>query len=336
MSTPDAPGSELTYIRAVNQALDDALRDDPTVVVFGEDVGIPNGPFGATKGLAATHGADRVFDTPISESAMIGAALGAAMTGLRPVVEIMYADFLFVAMDQIVNQVANTRYVSAGQLAAPLVIRTQQGNTPGACAQHSQSVEALLAHIPGLRVAVPSSPQDAYDCIRWAVSSDDPVVVVEARALYPTKGTVNQGPGVAPGSRVLRDGADATVVTWGTMVPHALAQAAALDDQGIDVGVIDLRWASPLDLDAAAAALERSRHLVVAHEAVRTGGLGAEVVSQLYERLGGGFRHRRVGARYAPIPASTVLAEAVLPQPNEISQAVEQLLTETHQGAMSS
>lgn len=336
MSTPDQSGSavEVSYIRAVNHALDDALRADPAVIVFGEDVGIPNGPFGATKGLAAAHGADRVFDTPISESAMVGAALGAAMTGLRPVVEIMFADFLFVAMDQIVNQVANTRYVSEGRLVAPLVIRTQQGSTPGACAQHSQSVEALLAHVPGLRVVMPSSSQDAYDCLRWAIASDDPVVVIESRALYPTKGPLERTEPTdrCRGSRVLREGADVTILTWGTMVPHALAQAAELEHDGIDAGVIDLRWASPLDVDPAAAALERTGRLIVAHEAVRTGGLGAEVVAQLYERVERRFVHRRIGARYSPIPAAPALAAGVIPQAREMRAAAEQLLADVHKG----
>lgn len=339
MSTPEVSSAMVSesYIRAVNHALDDALEADPAVIVFGEDVGIPNGPFGATKGLAAAHGEDRVFDTPISESAMVGAALGAAMTGLRPVVEIMFADFLFVAMDQIVNQIANTRYVSEGRLTAPLVIRTQQGNTPGACAQHSQSVEALLAHIPGLRVVVPSTPQDAYDCLRWAIASDDPVVVVESRALYPSKGPLErEDPGQGcTGSKVLRDGGDITIVAWGTMVPPALAQADELDDNGIDAGVIDLRWASPLDLDPVVEALERSGRLIVAHEAVRTGGLGAEIVAQLHERLERDFVHRRIGARYAPIPAAPTLAAGVLPQAHEIRSAAEQLLTDVHKGDMS-
>jgi len=325
MSTRDF--DNITYIRSVNHALDDALSADSSVVIFGEDVGIPNGPFGATKGLAAKHGPERVFDTPISESAMIGAALGAAMSGLRPVVEIMFADFLFVAMDQIINQVANSRYVSKGKLPAPLVIRTQQGSTPGACAQHSHSVEALLAHIPGLRVVMPTTSQDAYSCLRHAIESDDPVIVIESRRLYPTKGPLDRSvaTSVATGARVAREGDDVTIVSWGAMLPDALSQAEALIASGIEADVIDLRWASPLDLGAVERSVRKTGRLIVAHEAVRTAGLGAEVVSQLYERIGASFVHRRIGAADAPIPASPALARHVLPHAGEIAIAANEL-----------
>ncbi|HQJ34832.1 MAG TPA: transketolase C-terminal domain-containing protein, partial [Rhodoglobus sp.] len=241
---------ELTYIRAVNLALEDALAQDSRVVVLGEDVAIPNGPFGATKGLFSAFG-ERVIDTPISETAMIGTALGAAMGGLRPVVEIMYADFLLVAMDQIVNQVANTRYVSRGQLTAPLVIRTQQGHTPGACAQHSQSLEALFAHVPGLRVGIPATPGDAYSMLRTAIQLDDPVMIFESRKLYPTKGLVAPGtPDLGIGiAETLRRGSDVTVVTWGT--GRALVEEALTDGASeVSADVIDLRWISPWDSNA--------------------------------------------------------------------------------------
>lgn len=326
MSTPEP--AEISYIRGVNLALDDALDADSSVVVFGEDVGIPNGPFGATKGLAAKYGNDRVFDTPISESAMIGTALGAAMSGMRPIVEIMFADFLFVAMDQIVNQVANARYVSGGKLTAPLVIRTQQGNTPGACAQHSQSVEALLAHVPGLRVVLPASAQDAYGCLRYAINSDDPVIVIESRRLYPTKGLVDRStaPAESEGARVVRQGNDVTIATWGAMLVDVVAAANDLAMSGIAAEVIDLRWASPLDLHAVETSVRRTGRLVVAHEAVRTGGLGAEVVAQLHERIDGGFAHRRVGAAGAPIPAAPALARHVIPGADQVSAAVNELV----------
>jgi pyruvate/2-oxoglutarate/acetoin dehydrogenase E1 component len=327
MSTRE--GDDVSYIRSVNLALDDALDADPSVVIFGEDVGIPNGPFGATKGLAAKYGNDRVFDTPISESAMVGTALGAAMSGLRPVVEVMFADFLFVAMDQIVNQVANSRYVSGGKLGAPLVIRTQQGNTPGSCAQHSQSVEALLAHIPGLRVVLPASSQDAYGCLRYAINSDDPVIVIESRRLYPTKGPLDRSmdSAASEGASLKRHGDDVTIASWGAMLPDALAESERLAEIGISAEVIDLRWASPLDLDAVETSVRKTGRLVVAHEAVRTGGLGAEVVSQLHERIDSGFSHRRIGASYVPIPAAPALARQVIPGPDEVSAAVKELVS---------
>ena len=195
---------DLRYIQGVQAALRWAMESRDDTIIFGEDVAKPGGPFGATKGLYESFGEARVFDTAISETAMLGMALGAAMTGYRPIVEIMYADFMFVAMDQLVNQIANTRYVSEGRWAAPLVVRTQHGVSPGACAQHSHSIETYLVHTPGLRVAVPATADDAYQMNRTAVASDDPVVVVEARMLYPTVGDVDLGSPVQPigGARI--------------------------------------------------------------------------------------------------------------------------------------
>lgn len=313
---------ELSYIRAVNEALAWALDAWPETIVFGEDVAIPNGPFGATKGLHARFG-DRVFDTPISESAMIGTALGAAVSGLRPVVEVMYGDFLLVAMDQIVNQVANTRYVSGGALVPRLTIRTQQGATPGSCAQHSQSLEALFAHIPGLRVGLASGAAQAYAMLRSAIASDDPVLLFESRRLYPVKGEVALDEPVAPigGSRVLATGADCTVVSWGGAVPDVLAARQLLAGQGIAATVIDLRWLSPLDLNPVFESVARTGRLAVVHEANRTGGFGAEVVARVSEELGPRFAAPpvRVAATDSRVPASPALSAAVLPNPERIA-----------------
>lgn len=313
--------SELSYIRAVNEALGWALDTYPEAVVFGEDVALPNGPFGATKGLFDRFGR-RVFDTPISESAMIGAALGAAVSGLRPVVEIMYADFLLVAMDQIVNQVANSRYVSRGQLVPRLTIRTQQGATPGSCAQHSQSLEALFAHVPGLRVGLPSNATDAYAMLRAAIASDDPVMVFESRRLYPTKASVELDAPVEAigGSRVVSEGDDLTVACWGTAVNDVLASRPALGEAGIRPDVIDLRWLSPLDLGPVFASVKRTGRLAVVHEANRTGGFGAEVVAQVTEMIGPGtgLTSTRIGTQDTRIPASPQLSRAVLPTADRI------------------
>ena len=329
MST-QAETTEMSYIRAVNRALQDCLSEDPRVLLFGEDVAIPNGPFGASKGLHAQFG-DRVFDTPISESAMIGSALGAAWGGLRPIVEIMYADFLFVAMDQIVNQVANSRYVSRGRLAAPLVIRTQQGSTPGSCAQHSQSVEAMFAHVPGLRVAVPATPHDAYAILRDAVDLDDPVLVIESRRLYPTKGTVVAGSGRGRLGRadVVRSGDDVTVVAWGTTRAWALEAADVAAEAGISCEVIDLRWIAPWDRETVLSSAARTGRLLVVHEANRTAGFGAEVVATAAEELGRELTAvRRVGCLPVPIPSSPVLSSQVLPTTNEIVAAITSLSKE--------
>ena len=319
---------ELTYIRAVNLALDESLEAHPEVIVFGEDVAIPNGPYGATKGLHAKFG-DRVFDTPISESAMVGAALGAAMGGMRPVVEIMFADFLFVAMDQIVNQIANTHYVSRGRLKAPLVIRTQQGHTPGSCAQHSQSVEALFAHVPGLRVAAPSTPGDVYSVLKASIAMDDPVIVFEARKLYPVKGDVAIGRddlGVGIASTVSH-GEDLTIVTWGTsraLVEEAVASGVG---GGASIEIIDLRWISPWDVSTVVQSVARTGRLMVVHEANTSGGFGAEVVSTVAGELGSALRaSRRVGLLGTPIPSSPNLAQAVLPTVQRISTAITEIL----------
>lgn len=312
-------------------ALDDALARDPSVIVLGEDIAIPNGPFGATKGLHAKY-PSRVLDTPISESAMIGAALGASILGMRPVVEIMYADFLMVAMDQIVNQVANTRYVSKGRLAAPLVIRTQQGSTPGSCAQHSQSLEGLFAHVPGLRVACPSTPADAYQILRFAIDCDDPVMVFESRRLYPMKGPVDtavvqQNMGRAETFHV---GSDATVVTWGTGRQCVQDAVRELADEGILVDALDLRWIAPWDREAVVASVARTQRLLVVHEAARTGGFGAEIVSTVVEDLGPMVQAlSRIGLQDVPVPSSPFLSSLVLPTSELVRQAVVCLVKES-------
>jgi pyruvate/2-oxoglutarate/acetoin dehydrogenase E1 component len=321
--------AELTYIRAVNAALGWALAEFPSALVFGEDVALPNGPFGATKGLRAQFG-ERVFDTPISEAAMLGTALGAGVAGMRPVVEVMYGDFLLVAMDQIVNQIANARYVSRGSLVPRLTVRTQQGATPGSCAQHSQSLEALFAHIPGWRVGLPATPQDAYDMLRAAIASDDPVLLMESRRLYPTKGTVSLGAPVPDvgGCRVTRRGDHFTLVTWSTMVAPALSAAEKLAAEGIDGEVLDARWLAPLDIDTILASVARTRRLVVAHEANRTGGFGAEVVARVTEQLGQDLERvpLRIAAPDLRIPAAPRLSSAVLPDAAVIMNRIRQWL----------
>jgi acetoin:2,6-dichlorophenolindophenol oxidoreductase subunit beta len=308
--------TELSYIRAVNEALAWSLEHFPEAIVLGEDVALPNGPFGATKGLHARFG-ERVIDTPISESAMIGTALGAAVSGLRPVVEIMYADFLLVAMDQIVNQVANARYVSKGTLIPRLTIRTQQGATPGSCAQHSQSLEALFAHVPGLRVGLAADATSAYAMLRAAIASDDPVMLFESRRLYPNKAMVDLGAPVEAvgGSRLLAPGTDITVVTWGSVVQDVLAARESLAAAGISVAVVDLRWLCPLDLSLVLESAERTGRLAVVHEANRTAGFGAEVLAQVSESIGGDLMVPpvRIASRDGRVPASPVLSGAMLP-----------------------
>ncbi|MGB4136548.1 MAG: thiamine pyrophosphate-dependent enzyme, partial [Microbacterium sp.] len=261
-------GRELAYGLAVNRALELELAARPETVTFGEDIAIPGGTFGVTRNLRKRFGDARVFDTPISESAILGAAVGAGIGGMRPIVEIMWSDFLFVAFDQIINQASNVRYVSEGRQSAPLVIRTQQGITPGSCAQHSQSIEALLAHIPGIRVGMPSNAADAFSMTRAAIASDDPVVMIEARSRYLTKGIVDVDAAVEPigGARSHGTGADVLLVAWGTAVDLALEAQRLLLAEGVDATVLDLRWIAPLDMRTLLSEFGRTgRRAVIVH-----------------------------------------------------------------------
>jgi len=317
--------ARLTYAGAVNAALDRLLASSPDVLLYGEDVALPGGVFGVSKGLRAKYG-DRVFDTPISESAILGSAIGAALFGARPIVEIMWADFLLVALDQLVNQAANVRYLSRGTAVAPITVRTQQGTQPGACAQHSQSLEALLAHIPGLRVCLPANAQDAHDLLLAAAAADDPVVVIENRNLYHgAKQAVRLGePAEAVGgARIVRAGTEATLVSWGAMVPVAVAAAENLVADGLSVEVVDARWLSPFDWETTVDSVAKTGRLVVLHEANLTGGFGAEVVAGVCER---GVPQRSAPVRIAlpdvRIPAAPTLLAALVPSVDTVVERV--------------
>lgn len=325
------PGNTMSYIQAVNEALSRELETRPEVIVYGEDVGQAGGIFGASRNLQKKYGKDRVFDTPISESAILGSAVGSALMGMKPIVEIMWADFMLVALDQLINQAANVRYVTGGRSGAPLVVRTQQGSTPGACAQHSQSLEALLAHIPGLRVGLPATPQDAYDILRSAVASPDPCIVFEARGLYQMSAPVITSKPVDPIGRadLKRQGSDAVIVTWGTMVRVALEAAESLEKSGSKVGVLDLRWLSPLDERALRqAVVEAGGRVVVAHEANQTGGFGAEIAARIHEMLGEqmSLKVRRVATPNVRMPAAPILAQQLLPNAARIVAAVQAVI----------
>jgi 2-oxoisovalerate dehydrogenase E1 component len=332
-STADADREPrtMTYLQAVNEGLRSELEARPDVVVYGEDVGKAGGIFGAAKGLQKSFGPERVFDTPIAESAILGSAVGAALVGVKPIVEIMWADFILVALDQLINQAANVRYITQGQASAPLVVRTQQGIAPGSCAQHSQSLEALLLHIPGLRVALPSNPQDAYSLLRAAVASDDPCVIIESRALYQHPGPVvlSDTPEAIGLARLHGRGGDAAIVCWGSMVPVALEASRQLAERGIQVAVLDLRWLSPLDEEALLDVVRSaSGRVVVAHEANLTGGFGAEIATWLHERLGRELDLDviRVGMPDTRVPAAPVLQQRIRPDSGWIRDAVVRLV----------
>jgi pyruvate/2-oxoglutarate/acetoin dehydrogenase E1 component len=320
---------QLTYGEAVNAALRRCLGELPETLFYGEDVAKPGGVFGVTRGLRRDFG-DRVFDTPISESAILGSAVGAAMLGRRPIVEIMWVDFSLVAFDQIVNQLANVRYVSRGKLAAPVVIRTQQGSAPGACAQHSQSLEAFFLHVPGVRVAIPWTAQDAYDLLVAAVHSDDPVVVIENRTLYSAgkQEVVLDGP-VQPlgGLRVRREGADATLVTWGAITARALEAAETLAQRSVSLEVLELPWLNPFSTDEVVARVRRTGRLAVLHEANLTGGFGAEIVARI-AGLGVPLRSPalRLGLPDTRVPAAPSLVAGLLPNSDGVAAAVQDWL----------
>lgn len=320
---------KFTFATAANAALRRSLVERPEVILYGEDLALPGGVFGVTKGLQAEFG-DRVFDTPISESAILGSAIGAAMMGARPIVEIMWSDFMFVAFDQVINQAANVRYLSRGAVTAPVTIRTQQGMSAGACAQHSQSVEALLLHVPGIRVAMPSTAQDAYDVLLSAVWSDDPTIVIENRTLYHGERTEvsTGGPIEQPGrAHVVRSGTDLTLVTWGAMRQVAIEAADALVPLGFDIEVIDARWLSPFDYSTVVESVNRTSKLAVLHEATRTGGFGAEVVIGVQER---GARLSHVPLRIATpdvrVPAATNMMATLRPSAASVARSISTYL----------
>lgn len=321
---------EMTYIEAVNAALRAELEAQTDVVLFGEDVGHAGGIFGATRYLQRDFGEARVFDTPIAEAAILGTAVGAAISGKRPVVEIMWADFLLVALDQIINQAANIRYLTRGEKTVPLVVRVQQGATPGSTAQHSQCLEALLSHIPGLRVGLPATPQDAYAMLRAAVASEDPTIIIESRSLYREKGSVALAAPVEPTAGAIRrrDGRDVCLITWGSTLPAVTAAADLLALDGIETSILDLRWLSPPDLDCLCEVVsECGGKFVVVHEANRTGGFGAEIVTSLLERLHlESVAFRRVATPDVRIPASPVLQSALLPDSSQVRSAVLELV----------
>lgn len=328
---PITTGEQLSYVKAVNAALRDGLATRPEVLVYGEDVGMAGGIFGASRGLQQEFGADRVFDTPIAESAILGSAVGAAIEGMRPVVEIMWGDFLLVALDQLFNQAANVRYVSRSALTAPLVVRTQQGVTPGSCAQHSQSLEALLAHVPGLRVGLAATPQDAYGMLRAAIADPDPCVVIESRALYQEKGPVALDEPAEPvgGARWHRDGGDLAILTWGPMLRSALAAAERLSADGIEAAVVDLRWLNPLDDASIARAVQQSGgRVLLAHEANLTGGFGAEIAARIQERHFDDLDApvARVGTPDVRIPSAPALQAALVPDQRTIADAARALV----------
>jgi pyruvate/2-oxoglutarate/acetoin dehydrogenase E1 component len=320
----------LTYREALREALFEEMEADDRVILMGEDVGRYGGAYAVSKGLLERFGDRRVIDTPMSEALIVGAALGAAAVGARPVAEIMYMDFVTLVMDQLVNQAAKLHFMFGGQLNAPMVVRVQQGIGRGAGSQHSQSLEAWFAHVPGLKVVAPSTPADAKGLLKSAIRDDDPVLFIEHKGLYARKG---EGPGpdyVVPigVADIKRAGTDITVVAWSNMVHTVLASAESLADEGIEVEVVDLRTISPLDMETVLASVGRTGRLLVAHEAVRTSGLGAEIAAQVAEQMHGQLLApvRRIATPDVVLPANTLLERALVPDVDAVALAIQKLV----------
>jgi len=322
--------AEITYREAIRLGLRDAMRADPAVVLLGEDIGVAGGPFKVTEGLVSEFGADRVMDTPISETGFVGAAIGLALAGYRPVAELMFADFAAVAWDQIVNQAAKYRYLSAGQMSLPMVIRCGGGAGARFAAQHSQTTESWYLSVPGLKVVVPATPQDAYDLLRAAVEDPDPVVYIEHKALYASTGPcdVCRRTATIGAADIVRPGRDVTVVATLAMVPRTLAAATSLASTGIEVEVIDLRSLAPLDLAAVVGSVRRTGRLVTVEEQPVSGGWGgnlaAAVASEAFDALDA--PPMRLGLPEAPMPFSPILEDAAVPSPERIAEAIRDLV----------
>jgi pyruvate dehydrogenase E1 component beta subunit len=333
-ATPDAAGGPpmhpMTFGQATVEALSLAMRADERVIVLGEDIGW-GGNFGQFRGLLREFGASRVIDMPISESIIMSVAVGAASTGLRPVASMSFVEFTMGAMDEIVNQAAKFRYMFGGQIAVPLVLRASDGVLRSSAAQHSESFEAIFAHVPGLKVVAPSNAADAKGLLAAAIADDDPVVYLENKRIGWSRGDVPEGEYVIPlgQARIAREGRDVTVVCYSIMVTHALESARVLaEEDGIDVEIVDIRTLVPLDEVAIDASVAKTGHVVVAHEAWRFGGFGAELAAQIserhFDRLGAPVA--RVGAKRSHFPFSPPLERAVAPQAEEITEAVRSTL----------
>ncbi len=321
---------ELSYWQGVQEALREEMARDPRVFLMGEDIGVYGGAFGATRGLLGEFGAERVRCTPISEATIVGTGIGAALTGMRPVVEIMFMDFVTLAMDQIANHAAKFRYMYGEQARVPLVIRTPAGGGRSYGATHSQSLEAWFLHVPGLKVIAPATPADVKGLLKSAIRDDNPVLCVEHKRLYASVGPVADGDVTLPlgEAAVRREGTDITLVAYSYYVSVALQAAEALAAQGIEAEVVDLRTLVPLDTDTVLDSVRKTGRLICIEEGTRTGGVGAEIAARVaeeaYEYLDAPIR--RIAAPDIPIPFSPVLEEAALPKLDDIVHTVLDLL----------
>lgn len=324
---------EITYADAIREAMCEEMRRDPTVFILGEDIGVYGGAFGVTKGMLAEFGEERVRDTPLSECAIAGAAVGAAVTGMRPIAEIMFSDFITIAMDQLVNQGAKIHYQFGGQVSVPMVLRTPGGSGTGAAEQHSQSLEAWVCHVPGLKVVIPSTPADAKGLLKAAIRDPNPVVFIEQKLLYRQKGPVSEpgGDDLIPLGKadIKRKGKDLTIVTYGRMVQRSLEAAAKLAAEGIEAEIVDIRSLVPLDRECIIESVKKTGKVMIVHEACQTGGFGGELAAVIADSEA--FFHldapiRRVAGLDVPIPYNPVLEANVVPTLERIIREARDLV----------
>lgn len=322
---------EITYAEAIREAMSEEMRRDENVFLMGEDVGVYCGAFGVTKGMLDEFGPGRIIDTPISETAFVGAGTGAALMGLRPIVELMFSDFMAVCYDQIINQAAKMHFMFGGKVKIPLVIRTASGGGTGAAAQHSQSLENMYCHVPGLKSVVPSTPYDAKGLLISAIRDNNPVIFLEQKLLYHTKGPVPEETYSIPlgTADIKREGRDLSIITYGRTVQMSLEVAGHLEREGVSVEVLDLRTLYPLDRNAIIQTAKKTGRVVVVHEAVEFGGFGGEVVSTIADSEAFFYLDapiKRVGSLHSPIPFNPRLEKEVLPSTERIEEAVRSLL----------
>ncbi len=319
----------MTYRDALRLAIREEMQADESVFLIGEDIGIYGGAFAVTRGLLEEFGEKRVRDTPISEAGIIGLAVGAALAGMRPVAEMMFMDFVTIALDQIVNQAAKVRFMYGGKAKVPLVVRLPGGCGTGAAAQHSQSLESWFMHVPGLKVVMPATPNDAWGLLKSSIRDDNPVMFIEHKLLYNTKGPVGHEPVPLGRAKITRGGEDITVVATGAMVAKALAAAEVLAGQGIEAEIIDPRTLSPLDMATIEQSVRKTNYLLIVHEAPVQLGFGAEVSARLsedwaFDYLDGPIR--RLGGWYCPIPYSKALERSVIPSEGDIVRTIAEML----------
>lgn len=321
--------SKMSYSEALGTAMKIRMREDPRVMLFGEDVGIMGGTYGVSQGMVEEFGTGRVRDTPISENAFVGCAVGAAATGLRPIAELMMGDFITVCMDQIVNQAAKMRYMFGGNISVPVVIRMASGAASSGAAQHSQSLEAWVTHVPGLKVVFPSTPQDALGLMLSAIDDDNPVIFLEGKSLYAKKGEVDSLDPIPLGKgRVARVGGDVSIITYGKQVYDAMAAADMLAKENIQAEIIDLRTLYPLDKELIAQSVSKTHRVVVVTEENRRGGYGGElsamIAEELFDELDAPVA--RIGALNTPTPYAPNQEAYYLPNETDIVNAVKQML----------